>query len=170
MIYSKSLRRGASIPDWAYKDVLYMLIDYSIRSYELLQRPLNNDEKQEVLTVFGEVGRRMGLKNLPHSYTDFKLMRTKHLNEDLKNGGLSKDLYRQYRKHLGLIRYYLLIEAQKLLVPNKVRQLLNLRKFSILKPLVTVYKILRRVRLDGLLKDLLLPAAYKEDIKRMNIT
>src|SRR5215213_9830223 len=28
--------RGASIPEWAYRDVLYMLIDYSIRSFELL--------------------------------------------------------------------------------------------------------------------------------------
>src|SRR3569623_1952418 len=25
--------RGASIPDWAYRDVLFMLIDYSIRAY-----------------------------------------------------------------------------------------------------------------------------------------
>src|ERR1700712_5589681 len=29
--------RGAQIPDWAYRDVLFMLIDYSVRSYELLE-------------------------------------------------------------------------------------------------------------------------------------
>src|SRR5256885_8460948 len=27
--------RGAAIPDWAYRDVLFMLIDYSITSFEL---------------------------------------------------------------------------------------------------------------------------------------
>src|SRR6188474_420871 len=27
-------KRGAAIPDWAYRDVLFMLIDYSIRSFE----------------------------------------------------------------------------------------------------------------------------------------
>ncbi len=30
--------RGMSIPDWAYRDVLFMLIYYSIASYELLER------------------------------------------------------------------------------------------------------------------------------------
>ncbi|MDX5443391.1 MAG: DUF2236 domain-containing protein, partial [Hymenobacteraceae bacterium] len=33
--------RGAQIPDWAYRDVLFMLIDYSIRSFELLERKLS---------------------------------------------------------------------------------------------------------------------------------
>src|SRR3954469_4799780 len=37
--------RGASIPDWAYRDVLFMLIHYSIASYELLERKLHDDEK-----------------------------------------------------------------------------------------------------------------------------
>src|SRR5215216_2966714 len=32
--------RGAQIPDWAYRDVLFMLIHYSIASYELLERKL----------------------------------------------------------------------------------------------------------------------------------
>src|SRR6478752_7779821 len=40
--------RNAAIPDWAYRDVLYMLIHYSISSYELLERKLNADEKEEV--------------------------------------------------------------------------------------------------------------------------
>src|SRR5690348_1100680 len=29
--------RGSHIPDWAYRDVLFMLIHYSIASYELLE-------------------------------------------------------------------------------------------------------------------------------------
>src|SRR3954464_11398956 len=34
-------KRGDQIPDWAYRDVLFMLIDYSIRSFELVQRRLS---------------------------------------------------------------------------------------------------------------------------------
>src|SRR5690606_34441914 len=30
-------KRGTKIPDWAYRDVLFMLIDYSIRSFEVLE-------------------------------------------------------------------------------------------------------------------------------------
>src|SRR4028119_1301380 len=38
--------RGASIPDWAYRDVLFMLIHYSIASYELLEKKLSDEEKE----------------------------------------------------------------------------------------------------------------------------
>jgi hypothetical protein len=40
--------RGAAIPDWAYRDVLFMLIHYSIASYELFERRLSAAEKEEV--------------------------------------------------------------------------------------------------------------------------
>src|SRR6201982_1645646 len=30
--------RGAAIPDWAYRDVLFMLIHYSVAAFELLER------------------------------------------------------------------------------------------------------------------------------------
>lgn len=163
-------KRGQKIPDWAYKDVLFMLIDYSIRAFELLQRPLSLNEKQEVLHIFGNVGRLMGLTSLPLTYSEFEDMRQEHLQQNLCNGGLSKDLYKQYRKHLGFLRYRLLLESQILLIPERVRELLNLRKLSFLRPLVFVYKVFRSFHLDWLVKELLLPSAYKENIKRMNIT
>ena len=37
--------RGAQIPDWAYRDVLFMLIHYSLASFELLERKLTEPEK-----------------------------------------------------------------------------------------------------------------------------
>src|SRR5687768_5035189 len=62
-------KRGVSIPDWAYRDVLFMLIDYSIRSFEVLERRLSRVEKNEVFQVFSKVGSRMGVKGLPESLT-----------------------------------------------------------------------------------------------------
>src|SRR5881392_1568735 len=53
--------RGAAIPDWAYRDVLFMLIHYSIASFELLERKLSQQEKEDLFTVFYRVGHRMGL-------------------------------------------------------------------------------------------------------------
>src|SRR5215218_3518571 len=47
--------RGSSIPDWAYRDVLYMLIHYSIASFELLERKMNAPEKEELFHVFYRV-------------------------------------------------------------------------------------------------------------------
>ncbi|MFN8345400.1 MAG: oxygenase MpaB family protein, partial [Spirosomataceae bacterium] len=54
-------KRGARIPDWAYRDVLFMLIDYSIRAFELMERKMTRDEKKEAFDVFQRVGARMGI-------------------------------------------------------------------------------------------------------------
>src|SRR3954471_24126126 len=62
--------RQISIPDWAYRDVLYMLIHYSISSFELLERKLSHEEKEEVYNVFYRVGIRMHLKQLPANYIE----------------------------------------------------------------------------------------------------
>ena len=76
--------RGFSIPDWAYRDVLFMLIHYSIASYEVLEKKLTGTEKEEVHNVFFRVGSRMGLKELPATYTDWLPVRESHLMRDLQ--------------------------------------------------------------------------------------
>lgn len=43
--------RGERIPDWAHRDVLYLLIDYSERAFALLHRPLTTDEKDELYST-----------------------------------------------------------------------------------------------------------------------
>lgn len=161
-------KRGKSIPDWAYRDVLFMLIDSSIRSYEILERPLKISEKEEVFNVFYRVGKLMMLKDLPESIKDFEKMRKRHLEQHLIYGEYTRNLYQQYRKHLGWFRYRLLLETQILITPKKVRQLLPLRKFSLLSPLITAYKVSRNLKLDWLLKSLILPSEYKEEIRSMD--
>jgi hypothetical protein len=71
--------REQTIPDWAYRDVLYMLIDYSIRSFELIERKLEPNEKEEILDVFLRLGLRMGLKNLPNNSPSIYLNNTKSI-------------------------------------------------------------------------------------------
>src|SRR6218665_2989911 len=105
--------RGMSIPDWAYRDVLFMLIHYSIASYELLERKLSEEEKEEVYNVFYRVGYRMGLSELPLNYIQWLPVRESHLEENLKASKYTFDLFRQYKKNLGWFRYKILIESQK---------------------------------------------------------
>jgi hypothetical protein len=162
--------RGQKIPDWASRDVLFMLIDYSIRAYELMYRPLNEEEKTEVCHVFLQVGQRMGLTGLPDNYHDWLPMREQHLAENLKKSAYTTDLYQQYRKHLGLFRFFLLKQGQMLIVPTRVKALLQLGKVALLKPVVWGYKLSRSLKLDGLLKDGILPAAYKKQIKDLDKT
>jgi len=160
--------RGAKIPDWAYRDVLFMLIHYSIASYELLERKLTPEEKEEVYNVFYRVGDRMGIPGLPPDYVAWLPVRAAHLQEDLKKSNYSADLYQQYRKHLGTFRYFLLREGQKLVVPRRVRELLPLRATSLLQPVIPVYKLTRLLRLDGLVKAAILPSEYKKEIRSLD--
>jgi hypothetical protein len=161
-------QRGDKIPDWAYRDVLFMLIDYSISSFQLLERKLSEAEKEEVFDVFYRVGERMGLRGLPGNYKDWLLMRAEHLQNDLIKSDFSVDLYKQYRKHLGPVRYKLLLEGQILVVPQKVNELLQLGGFSLLTPVLGLYKLLRRLNLDWFLKSAILPPNYKKEIKELD--
>ena len=160
--------RGARIPDWAYRDVLYMLIDYSIVAYELLERKLSVQEKEEVFRVFQRVGLRMGLQELPEDYESWKYSREAHLKQDLLNGLYTADLYQQYKKHLGLTRYLILLECQKLVVPAQVSELLKFGNSVKGKILLNLYLLARKLRLDSLVKTILLPAEYSQQIYDLN--
>jgi ER-bound oxygenase mpaB/B'/Rubber oxygenase, catalytic domain len=161
--------RGAKIPDWAYRDVLFMLIHYSRASFELLERKLTNTENEEIFNVFYQVGIRMGLRGLPQHYTEWMIMHNEHLQQDLKKSHYTADLYKQYRKHLGFIRYRLFIEVEKLVVPKRVNKLLNLGNFSWFIPILFIYKLSRKIKIDWFLKSLVLPANYKKQIKELDI-
>ena len=161
--------RGATIPDWAYRDVLFMLIHYSIASYELLEKKLTDAEKEEVYNVFYRVGIRMGLKELPPTYIEWLPVREAHLMADLQKSEYTTDLFRQYKKHLGTMRFRVMIEGQKLVVPNRVKELLNFKDFSFLTPVVPTYKVSRLMKLDWLLKSILLPSDYKDQINELDV-
>jgi len=161
--------RGYAIPDWAYRDVLFMLIYYSIAAYELLEHRLSDPEKEEVYNVFYRVGSGMGLKSLPATYKEWLPTREAHLIKDLQKSEYTIDLFKQYKLHLGAMRYMVLIEAQKLVVPERVRNLMNFSKLSWLAPAVPLYKLSRVLKIDKIFKKLLLPNDYKEQINSLDI-
>jgi hypothetical protein len=161
--------RGAQIPAWAYRDVLFMLIDYSIKSFELLERKLSEQEKEEVFDVFNRVGLRMNIPDLPTSYRDWLRQRNEHIHENLAKGRLTDDLYLQYKKHLGYTRFMLLWQVQKLIVPERVGRLLGFHKSNVLLPFIEGYKFSRRFSWGRAFRNLLMPSQYQAQINRMNV-
>ncbi|HUH32851.1 MAG TPA: oxygenase MpaB family protein [Daejeonella sp.] len=162
-------QRDSQIPDWAYRDVLFMLIDYSIRAFEVLERQLTDDEKNDVFDVFKRVGLQMNLQGLPTTYPDWIIMREEHLKENLANSHFTEDLYKQYREHLGIIRFQILIEAQVMVVPKRVNQLLSLGEFPWLSPVLAIYKLSRIVKMDRFIKNIILPKAYQKEIENLDV-
>ncbi|MGN6532430.1 MAG: oxygenase MpaB family protein [Ginsengibacter sp.] len=161
--------RGEPIPDWAYRDVLYMLIHYSIASFEVLERKLAAEEKEEVYNVFYRFGMRMKLKDLAPNHIEWMQQRKTDMQNDLAKSKYTLDLFKQYKKHLGAVRYFILIEGQKLIIPERVRELLGFKKTSFLKFLLPFYKFSRLSHFDDSIKKLLLPKKYLMEIYELDI-
>lgn len=161
-------QRGETIPDWAYRDVLYMLIDYSERAYALLYRPLSLVEKSDLFEVFLRIGEGLSIPELPKTYAEWRLDRQRHLVRDLAYSNHTAKLFGAYRKHLGLFRYHLLLEVQALLVPDYVCRLLKLNSNPLMSGLVQTYGIIGRGHLQSLVHTLLIPPRYWSDVRRFD--
>lgn len=159
--------RSSAIPDWAYRDVLYMLIHYSIAAYELLQQPLTAEEKEETTAVFIRVGNRMGIPGLPCNYTDWKAAYTLQ-QQNLAQSKYTIDLFQQYRKHLGRFRYQLLLAVQQLVVHPSLHALLPMPARNRLKAWLPLYRASRYFRADRLLQKLLVPPLYRKQVQALN--
>ena len=162
-------RRGQTIPDWAHRDVLYMLIDYSERAHALLARPLSAPERTELYDVFHRVGRALRIPDLPPSYVEWKADRDRHLSRDLLSGDGTRQLYAAYRRQLGPWRYRLLLCLQWILAPDHVRRLLRLRSAEWLRPCLRFYPLLVRARLRAVMQRLLIPPPLLDAVRALDL-
>jgi hypothetical protein len=158
--------RGERIPDWAYRDVLYMLIDYSERAHRLLHRPLTAAERQDLYAVFRRVGVGLDVPELPPDYTAWRADRERHLARDLAYSDCTARLYARYRRRLGAWRYALLLQVQALLAPRQVRRLLRLEPCPMLACALRTFGPCDLPGLRGLAHRFLLPARYLDEVRR----
>ena len=160
--------RGKKIPDWAHRDVLYMLIDYSERAHELLAGPLSPAEQRELFAVFHRVGVGLGIPDLPATYVTWRTDRDLHLRRDLAYSEGTAALYAQYRNHLGPWRYRLLLRIQGMLAPEHVRGQLGLSSAESLRVATRLYPVLVRAGLRPLIQTLLMPSRYLRAVRRLD--
>jgi len=165
---SVEAQRGQTIPDWAYRDVLYMLVDYSERAYRLLYRPLSASQQNDLYIVFRRIGEELRISELPATYAEWRLDRRRQLDRDLAYSRHTALLFRQYRRHLGLWRYHLLLEVQGLLVPDEVRRLLHLTPNNLLSGLVSAYGIVELCNLQSVIHGLLIPPRYWAEVRKFD--
>jgi hypothetical protein len=145
-----------------------MLIDYSERAYALLYGPLSQRQKSDLFEVFLRIGEGLCVPQLPRTYAEWQLDRRRHLIRDLGYSKHTSMLFQAYRRHLGVWRYYLLLEVQALLVPDEVRRLLHLNSNKLIAGLVQTYGIVRSLNLQSLVHGLLIPPRYWSDVRRFD--
>ena len=164
--HSVERSREQTIPTWAYRDVLYMLVDYSERAYRLLHKPLSNTEQDDLYAVFRRIGEGLHIPELPGNYAEWRGDREQHMDRDLVYSRHTALLYGQYRRHLGLWRYSLLLQVQALLVPHKVRRLLHLSPNQLFADLVGIYGIVEKCNLRSVVHTLLIPPQYWAEMRK----
>ena len=153
-------KRGERIPDWAHRDVLYMLIDYSERAFELLERPLSSHEREELYDVFHRVGTGLGIPDLPGTYAEWREDRQRHLVRDLVLSAGTHELFNQYRVHLGGWRHEILLRVQSVLLPDYVQEMIGLSRSRFMHTLLKLYPIIEGAGFGSLMRRLLMPAKY----------
>jgi hypothetical protein len=162
------LSRGFKITNEGYQDVLYMLIYYSISSFELLERKLTGEEKDEIVSTFARIGHQMHIQDIPSSYQDWKKVYDDQLTRNLLKSSFTEDLFRQYKKHLGAFRYFLLLDIQRMLVSKHVNDLLGLGRTRFVHLLHPLYKKIRKFSWHKLLILMMVPRKFINQVKAMD--
>src|SRR3712207_3285380 len=162
--------RGADIPQWAYRDVLFMLIDYGERAYEIVYGPMTEAERLAFFSWSIAIGRRMHIAGLPDSYAEYLDARREHLRHDTAHTEFTDRLYASYRKHLGGVRYQALLDLQGAIVPDEVARILNLKRQRRVDHLLRYYHRLRRPSLLRWLYPIMLPRPFGARLARLERT
>lgn len=160
--------RGQKISNEGYQDVLYLLIYYSISAFELLERKLTGEEKDDIVQTFARIGRQMHIAELPTTYADWKKIYEHQMKRNLAKTALTEDLFKQYRKHLGAFRYFLLLEIQRMLVSKQVNQLLGLGRPRIAHLLRPIYRFVRKFKLHKQLLLIMMPPKFRGHLREMD--
>jgi hypothetical protein len=134
----------------------------------VLAGPLSADERNELYDVFRRVGAGLGIPDLPRSYTEWRVDRERHMQQDLLYGDGTQALYAQYRHHLGSWRYRLLLWAQAMLVPRHVRGLLGLKSAGWLRLLLRLHPVLVRAGVRPIIQRLVMPPRYLAAVRGLD--
>ena len=152
--------RGEHIPQWAYRDVLFMLVDYGERAHAIVFGPMTESERLAHWETSMRTGRELHIEGLPRSYAEYELARRTHIEQHTARTRYTGMLYDRYRRHLGSWRMRGLLDLQGSLVPPEVAHILDLERKPRVDRLLRLYRHVRSRRLLRLLYPLMLPAPY----------
>jgi uncharacterized protein (DUF2236 family) len=160
--------RDAAIPQWAYRHVLSMLIDYGEQAHRIVFGPMSEHDRAVHFTAMLEIGCALRIAGLPTTYDEYRAQRQAHLQDDIAYGEFSAKLYARYRDALGGWRFRALLRLQASLVPAEVARLLGLRRRRGADLLLRVYRHLPRHRLLRVVYPLLLSRRYARQLASLD--
>jgi hypothetical protein len=134
--------RGMPIPEWAYRDVLFLLIDYGERAHTILYGPMSAADQQAHFEALLALGQAMQVRDLPTTYAAYQAQRHQQLRDDYVASELMQRLFGSYRAALGWWRYWLLRRIQASLLPVELRPVVGLQANWLIDGLLRCYRYL----------------------------
>ncbi len=159
--------RGMEIPQWAYRSVLYMLVDYTTKAGKMLYHNLTIHQEEEICRVFMRMGLLMGIKQLPATLPAWKKQRQQHLMAYTAATHHTTALYTSYRTHLGWLRYHMLCHIQAAMCPQAVLVHSGIRKHWWAISLLSSYLHIRRSIVGRSTVRWLMPPQYQASFAAM---
>jgi uncharacterized protein (DUF2236 family) len=160
--------RGEEIPQWAYRDMLFILIDYGERAHEVVFGSMTETERASHFEVALTLGRAMHLSGLPTTYAEYRDQRRQQLLEDYARSPLTDELYASYRQALGSLRFRLLRLVQACVLPEELRDVLQLESSPLVEELLSCYRFLpggsNKLRP---LHNVLLPGRFAKQLRQL---
>ncbi|NDC41423.1 MAG: DUF2236 domain-containing protein [Chitinophagia bacterium] len=152
--------RKARIPPEAYRYVLYMLIDYTLRAGKLFYPGLSGSQCEEIFDVFYRMGRAMNIPGLPGCYNDWRTDRARQLSKELKYNTFTPRLFAAYRRQLGVCGYWFMKQVQREILPREACGHLSLQPSHGSRILVAIFVQFRQYPVVLQISTLLAPAVF----------
>jgi len=159
-------RRGRVIPAVAYRDVLFMNLEYSVRSFPFVfGRDLSVAEKDEIVRDFSVAGELMAVQDLPVTFSDYLDIRAERYQAFAYTEWTDR-LLRAYSRAIGSFHYhFFLLPVYTGLIAPEIRTILRLRPH----PNTWLFRVLSyptcRLGLSDIFFSLFLPRRSYEAIK-----
>ena len=134
--------RAMPIPEWAYRDVLFLLIDYGERAHAIIYGPMPAAEQLAHFEAIMALGHAMHLPGLPPTYAAYQAQRHQQLLDDYTPSALMERLFASYRAAIGPWRYRLLRLIQASLLPVELRPVVGLRPNGLVDGVLRCYRYL----------------------------
>ncbi len=116
------------ISDMAYVQVFSMLIEYGILGYEYLHRlKMTLEEKETYFNDIRSIARMMEIQDFPEDYGHYLTRRSRMVANDLQWNVFTRQLMDAYRKSLGPLCYWGLLQFQSRFIHSVLACRLNLK-------------------------------------------
>jgi hypothetical protein len=153
--------RARTIPKEAYMDVLFMNIEYAMRSFELVfHRPMTGTERTALLQEFRRMGALMDIPFMPETVEEYQAVRDTRVT-CFKSTGATTELLKSYRAALGVFRYWLLKVVYGIIVDERVLNLLDIEQGYLPRAIRRLYPHLAGTRLEQWILQVIVPRKMK---------